>query len=172
MNGNKFATGEILEKPVEVVKGRILAGWARKSPEPCTWVHSWKGKCISQDSSSTSEQPHLMQKQVAAAVLPVHTTLQTRTPPRQSRTLARGGPTYHGHDKFASTGGSRKLRIAVTYDSPLDLSSSIYYSFSGLRPKNIYLKWLQGVGNCGLGGTWQLLIGWKHLNSGHASHQN
>jgi hypothetical protein len=26
MNGNKFATGEILEKPVEVVKGRILAG--------------------------------------------------------------------------------------------------------------------------------------------------
>jgi len=26
MNGNKFATGEILEKPVEVVKGRILGG--------------------------------------------------------------------------------------------------------------------------------------------------
>jgi hypothetical protein len=26
MNGNKFATGEILEKPVEVVKGWILAG--------------------------------------------------------------------------------------------------------------------------------------------------
>jgi hypothetical protein len=26
MNGNKFATGEILKKPVEVVKGRILAG--------------------------------------------------------------------------------------------------------------------------------------------------
>jgi hypothetical protein len=26
INGNKFATGEILEKPVEVVKGRILAG--------------------------------------------------------------------------------------------------------------------------------------------------
>jgi hypothetical protein len=26
MNGNKFATGQILEKPVEVVKGRILAG--------------------------------------------------------------------------------------------------------------------------------------------------
>jgi hypothetical protein len=35
INGNKFATGEILEKPVEVVKGRILAGWAQKSPEPC-----------------------------------------------------------------------------------------------------------------------------------------
>ena len=34
MNGNKFATGQILEKPVEVVKGRILAGWAQKSPEP------------------------------------------------------------------------------------------------------------------------------------------
>jgi hypothetical protein len=26
MNGNKFATGQTLEKPVEVVKGRILAG--------------------------------------------------------------------------------------------------------------------------------------------------
>jgi hypothetical protein len=25
MNGNKFATGQILRKPVEVVKGRILA---------------------------------------------------------------------------------------------------------------------------------------------------
>jgi hypothetical protein len=30
----KFATGEILRKPVEVVKGRILDGWAQKSPEP------------------------------------------------------------------------------------------------------------------------------------------
>jgi hypothetical protein len=26
MNGNKFATGQILKKLVEVVKGRILAG--------------------------------------------------------------------------------------------------------------------------------------------------
>jgi hypothetical protein len=26
INGNKFATGQILEKPVEFVKGRILAG--------------------------------------------------------------------------------------------------------------------------------------------------
>jgi hypothetical protein len=26
MNGNKFATSRILKKPVEVVKGRILAG--------------------------------------------------------------------------------------------------------------------------------------------------
>jgi hypothetical protein len=26
MNGNKFATGQILKKPVEFVKGRILAG--------------------------------------------------------------------------------------------------------------------------------------------------
>jgi hypothetical protein len=34
MNGNKFATGQILGKPVEVVKGRILSGWAQKSPEP------------------------------------------------------------------------------------------------------------------------------------------
>jgi hypothetical protein len=36
MNGNKFATGQILRKPVEVVKGQILAGWAQKSPKPCT----------------------------------------------------------------------------------------------------------------------------------------
>jgi hypothetical protein len=34
ISGNRFATGQILEKPVEVVKGRILAGWAQKSPEP------------------------------------------------------------------------------------------------------------------------------------------
>ena len=33
INGNKLATGQILEKPVEVVKGRILDGWAQKSPE-------------------------------------------------------------------------------------------------------------------------------------------
>jgi hypothetical protein len=26
INGNKFATGQSLKKPVEVVKGRILAG--------------------------------------------------------------------------------------------------------------------------------------------------
>jgi hypothetical protein len=26
MNGNKFASGQILRKPAEVVKGRILAG--------------------------------------------------------------------------------------------------------------------------------------------------
>jgi hypothetical protein len=26
IHGNKFATGQILKKPVEVVKGRILAG--------------------------------------------------------------------------------------------------------------------------------------------------
>jgi hypothetical protein len=26
INGNKFATGHILKKPVKVVKGRILAG--------------------------------------------------------------------------------------------------------------------------------------------------
>jgi hypothetical protein len=34
INGNKFATSQILGKPVEVVKGRILAGRAQKSPEP------------------------------------------------------------------------------------------------------------------------------------------
>jgi hypothetical protein len=38
MNGNKFATGEILKKPVEVVKGQILAGWAQKSSEPCYFI--------------------------------------------------------------------------------------------------------------------------------------
>ena len=36
INGNKFATGEILKKPVEVVKGQILSGWAEKSPELCS----------------------------------------------------------------------------------------------------------------------------------------
>jgi hypothetical protein len=42
-NGNKFATSQILRKPVEVVKGRILAGWAQKSPElwPSTKEDHW-----------------------------------------------------------------------------------------------------------------------------------
>jgi hypothetical protein len=40
INGNKFATSQILKKPVEVEKGRILAGWAQKSPEPWT-VAEW-----------------------------------------------------------------------------------------------------------------------------------
>jgi hypothetical protein len=39
INDNKFATSQILKKPVEVVKGRILAGWAQKSPEP--WLAVW-----------------------------------------------------------------------------------------------------------------------------------
>ena len=34
INGNKFATGQILKNPVEIVKGRILAGLGQKSPEP------------------------------------------------------------------------------------------------------------------------------------------
>jgi hypothetical protein len=40
MNGNKFATGQILGEPVEVVKGRILAGWVQKSPEPCPHAYT------------------------------------------------------------------------------------------------------------------------------------
>jgi hypothetical protein len=47
INGNKFATGEILEKPVEVVKGRILAGWAQKSPEPCREANVDVGSMVS-----------------------------------------------------------------------------------------------------------------------------
>ena len=35
MNGNKFATGQIMKKPVEVVKGQNLPGWAQKSSKPC-----------------------------------------------------------------------------------------------------------------------------------------
>jgi hypothetical protein len=35
MNGNKIATGQILGKQVKVGEGRILAGGAPKSPEPC-----------------------------------------------------------------------------------------------------------------------------------------
>jgi hypothetical protein len=38
INGNKFATSQILSKPVEVAKGRILAGWAQKSPESCNII--------------------------------------------------------------------------------------------------------------------------------------
>ena len=37
INANRFATGRILKKPVELVNGRILAGWAQKSPRPCHW---------------------------------------------------------------------------------------------------------------------------------------
>ena len=34
INGNKFATGQILREPVEVVKGRIVVGWDQEFPEP------------------------------------------------------------------------------------------------------------------------------------------
>ena len=43
-NDNKFATDQILEKPVEIMKGRILAGGGQKSPEPwgaCV-LHGWR----------------------------------------------------------------------------------------------------------------------------------
>ena len=40
IHGNKFATSQILEKLVEVEKGRILAGGAQKSPEPCPSMQS------------------------------------------------------------------------------------------------------------------------------------
>ena len=33
-SSNKFATGQLLKKTVEVMKGRILAGRAQESPEP------------------------------------------------------------------------------------------------------------------------------------------
>ena len=39
MTINKFATNQILKKPVEVVKERILA--AQKSPEPCCTEMGW-----------------------------------------------------------------------------------------------------------------------------------
>ena len=51
MNGNKFATGQILKKPVEVVKGWILAGWAQKSPKPCNeWVEGQDFRTITHHS--------------------------------------------------------------------------------------------------------------------------
>ena len=53
MNDNKFATGQILEKPVEVVKGRILAEWAQKSPRTLKWVFELSQKF---DLGRTSNQ--------------------------------------------------------------------------------------------------------------------
>ena len=47
INGNKFATSQILKKPVEVVKGWILAGWAQKSPEPWNTPDKTYIKCYS-----------------------------------------------------------------------------------------------------------------------------
>jgi hypothetical protein len=44
MNGNKFATGQILKKLVEAVKGRILAGRAQKSHKP--WPERAKTKKV------------------------------------------------------------------------------------------------------------------------------
>jgi hypothetical protein len=48
MNGNKFATGGILKIPVEVVKGRFLAGWAQhficERRVLVSFGESWKAK--------------------------------------------------------------------------------------------------------------------------------
>ena len=52
INGNKFATSQILKKkPVEALKGRILAGWAQKSPEP--WSILLQERHIQLQPSST-----------------------------------------------------------------------------------------------------------------------
>ena len=57
INGNKFATGQILEKPVEVVKGQILAGWAPKFPEPCLYDSEMNTKysCVVKEIGQCSE---------------------------------------------------------------------------------------------------------------------
>jgi hypothetical protein len=61
MNGNKFASGQILRKPVEVVKGPILAGWAQKSPEPCVvTVHTCEAKKRSTFTTEFSYGPQLI----------------------------------------------------------------------------------------------------------------
>ena len=56
----QFASGEILKKPVEIVKGRILAGWAQKSPEPRLEIsnHSMKSFIFSTISTSSEWYPH------------------------------------------------------------------------------------------------------------------
>ena len=41
IDGNKFATGQTLKKPIEVVKGRILAGWAQKSHTPSSRLNEY-----------------------------------------------------------------------------------------------------------------------------------
>ena len=52
-NGKKFATGQIMKKPVEVVKERILVGWAQKSPEPwCVQGSSMDG--LSKDTQQVA----------------------------------------------------------------------------------------------------------------------
>ena len=52
MNGDKFASGQILRKPVEVVKGRILAGWTQKSPKPWTMPPGYNVDSYNVDSWS------------------------------------------------------------------------------------------------------------------------
>ena len=54
INGNKFATGQILRKAVEVVEGRLLGGWAQKSPEP--WTGGSSGLQEKHPSSIVLEQ--------------------------------------------------------------------------------------------------------------------
>jgi hypothetical protein len=61
MNDNKFATGQILKKPVEVVKGWILVGWAQKSPEPC-----WGGRGVCIHFSNTESSCHVCRRQVVS----------------------------------------------------------------------------------------------------------
>jgi hypothetical protein len=93
MNGNKFATGQIVRKPVEVVKGRISAGWTWKSPEPWLEEHHMPSTAV----------PKPFQKEI----------LQYYTTYRTGRSQSRQVTSSTNHAPFRASNGATSDSVCV-----------------------------------------------------------
>ena len=117
INGNKFATSQILRRPVEVVKGRILAGWAQKSPKPWSQDLAHISKWMSNFTATQHRHLPLWEFHVNCHLDPY--AIATCTP---WRTHPPGGPndmiSLLGTAKLAFYGESINSNERIRLDNP------------------------------------------------------